>query len=210
MKNICPFCAEMHDNTLNPLKQNRIVRETENFIVIPSVGCLVVNYLLVIPKNHYTCFGQLNKMEYNELYALLEDLHSINQTIFKSKTIMFEHGSVTENSNSGNSVYHAHLHVLPFINTLMDDILSDDLKVNQISDIHDLRATIEKTSSYLYYYDIDKKSYDITHAGIVSQYFRRLISKHLNKPDEWNWRKYPFIENMSKTLSLHREIYMYS
>lgn len=206
MRNNCPFCMEMKNYNLNPLKKNRIVLETEHFVVFPTVGCLVVNYVLIVPKKHYTCFGHLSDIEHIELNALINELQFKNRVIFENTTIMFEHGSTEENPNAGNSVYHAHLHVLPFAKSLKDDVVKDGLVPTEIGSIHELYNTIKKMPSYLYYHDTDGKDYEIPHAGVESQYFRRLVSKNLDLPDKWNWREYPFIENMYRTLILSHEL----
>jgi diadenosine tetraphosphate (Ap4A) HIT family hydrolase len=200
----CPFCKEIQDNTVNPLNKKRIIFETDFFIVIPTLGCLVVNYLLIIPKKHCTCFGQLDPKEYEELILIIEKLNDHNHKFFQSSTIMFEHGSFLEESNAGNSVYHAHLHVLPFSESLINDLKDDDLNIDEIDSIRELHEISNNSSSYLYYSDVDKKSYTILHSGVKSQYFRRLLSRRLKMSDKWNWRVEPFIENIKRTLSLYK------
>jgi len=205
MKKECPFCAELQDKTLNPLRKHRIVCETEHFVVFPTVGCLVVNYLLVVPKKHHTCIGHLSDAEYRDLNIVLKKIHNNNNVVLRSSTIMYEHGSAVENPNAGNSVFHAHLHVLPLNDTLKDDAVNDNVEISQINSICELSSTIKKAPSYLYYSDTDGSSYEILHSGVESQYFRRLLSKRIGRPDMWNWREYPFFNNMEKTLDMHRK-----
>lgn len=52
MKNSCPFCKELLNRTDNVIKSDRIIAETKSFIVLPTIGGFVDNYLLIVPRKH--------------------------------------------------------------------------------------------------------------------------------------------------------------
>ena len=68
----CFFCQELEDRTSNLTKTNRIVWETKNFVVFPTEGCFQIGYLLVMPKQHFLCFGELDSEALTELEEILE------------------------------------------------------------------------------------------------------------------------------------------
>ena len=77
LKNLdCFFCQEMEERTKNLLKKERIVLETKNFVVFPTVGCFQIGYLLIMPKQHFLCFGELDCEMLTELDEILQKLKS--------------------------------------------------------------------------------------------------------------------------------------
>src|SRR4051812_8153945 len=65
MDSRCSFCAELVGSVVPEFVQvypdlrDRLVRETDNFVVIPSLGQLAAGHLLAIPKAHVHSFGQV-------------------------------------------------------------------------------------------------------------------------------------------------------
>jgi len=200
----CPFCNEFKDNTNNPVNRNRIIAETENFIVLPTTGGFVQNYQLIIPKKHINCFGELSANKLKELQTIINWQKSVNKIYFKSKTSMFEHGALYPHDESGKSIIHAHMHIFPNNKSLLNEILKYNFEVKKISDIADLRHICKEKDSYLYYADIDNKNYVISHDGIPSQFLRKLLANN-NGIKRWNWREYPYLENIIKSIEFYED-----
>src|SRR3989338_2321735 len=116
----CPFCNRESF-------EERIVLETAQWYVIASLGQITNGYLLIFPKKHHSCFGaitSLSKKEGDDQRVLvchtLECLEREYWGEAKAHHItMFEHGIV------GQSVQHAHLHVLPVSLDLTPRVLKD-------------------------------------------------------------------------------------
>lgn len=70
----CFFCQELEDRTRNLTKASRIILETENFVVFPTEGCFKIGYLLVMPKQHFLCFGELDPELLTELEEILKKI----------------------------------------------------------------------------------------------------------------------------------------
>ena len=134
----CPFCKEQNNREDNPINKNRVIAETNSLIVLPTTGGFVDNYQLIVPKKHLNCFGELTKEELKELKFLLQWQKYINSEFFNSKTSMFEHGALIPHDTSGKSIVHAHLHVFPNNETLIDEINKYEFVTSKISDIADL------------------------------------------------------------------------
>lgn len=202
MNNLCPFCDEFKDNTNNPINKNRIIAETENFVVLPTTGGFVENYQLIIPKKHINCFGELSNDELKEMKSIIEWQKKINKNYFKSKTSMFEHGALHPHNESGKSIVHAHMHIFPNNISLLNEISKYNFNVEEISDMCDLRNICNEKESYLYYSDIDNKNYVISHEGIPSQFLRKILASNIGIKN-WNWREYPYLENIIKSIEFY-------
>lgn len=203
---MCPFCLEIKDNLNNPTKKNRIIKETNSFIVVPTIGAFIDNYLLIIPKKHINCFKELNSIEFLELNDLTNWIKNINKIYFKSKTIIFEHGSFENNNTSGKSIVHAHLHILPFSKSLLKDIINNkEITINEIKNLSSLKYFTKDKTDYLYYEDINEKRYIINHQELPSQFLRKVVANSLNITT-WNWREYPYFDKIDKTLRFYKEI----
>ena len=96
----CTFCQ--YDN-LTPY----ILTETTNFYLVTDHAPLVEGHLLIIPKDHFPCYGDVPLSLDTELFML----KGIVQRFFAryyTAPIFWEHGIFRQ------TVYHAHLHCFPF------------------------------------------------------------------------------------------------
>lgn len=95
-------------------------------------------HFLIIPKDHCLCFGFLSQ-------TLLSDASAIIQTLTQkigTEYLVFEHGDI------GQTVKHAHMHVIPFAGTLESVLQKMNLVAQKqsVSSIVDL----ENRSQYLF------------------------------------------------------------
>ena len=60
-------------------------------------------------------------------------------------------------------------------------------------------------SDYLYFQDIDGESYVINHIGVPSQFLRKILANSLNL-DTWNWREFPYLENIEENIKFYQKI----
>lgn len=204
MKNSCPFCKELLNRTDNVIKSDRIIAETKSFIVLPTIGGFVDNYLLIVPRKHINCFGELNNDEWQELDYIIDWQKKINRHYFESSTSMFEHGALLPSNESGKSIIHAHLHIFPNNITLFNVLSDYDFGVQRISNITDLTRICRIYENYLYYSDVDGKEYVIIHdEGLLSQFLRKILADSLGI-SKWNWRKFPYVEKIETCVHFYR------
>lgn len=97
----CAFC--------NPGELACILHETPHFWLAADRAPLVEAHLLIIPKQHYTCYGDVPAALDEELFALK---HLTRQffTQFYDPPVFWEHGIFRQ------TVFHAHLHCFPWGN----------------------------------------------------------------------------------------------
>ncbi|GAI58450.1 unnamed protein product, partial [marine sediment metagenome] len=72
---------------------NRIIAETENFVVLPSIGQIVEGYLLIVTKAHRGSMGCLSDVEIIELEGLMERTRFLLTRMY-GRPLFFEHGVV--------------------------------------------------------------------------------------------------------------------
>ena len=95
----CPFCALGELET--PLT------ETPSFYAAGDHAPLVGGHILIIPKAHYACYGALPAALEEEFLTLKETIRRFLTEVYRAPTF-FEHGVFRQ------TVYHAHLHAMPF------------------------------------------------------------------------------------------------
>ena len=84
----CNFCCIDKSKIYNTL-----IEETNNFIVIPSLGSLVDGYILIVAKKHFYNMFELDNNLLLEYYGLIDKYRNIFKNIYKKFPIVFEHGS---------------------------------------------------------------------------------------------------------------------
>ena len=56
--NPCVFCSQFREDSA-PAVWNEPILESQNFVVVPSLGSLVEGWTLLLPKSHYLSMGAL-------------------------------------------------------------------------------------------------------------------------------------------------------
>lgn len=183
----CTFCY------LDKTKiYNTILEETDNFIVVPTLGSLVDGYILIVSKKHLYNMNELSKKEKQEYFNLIDKYRNLFNKIYKKYPIVFEHGTSKNIINeSASSVVHAHTHIVNHNYKYENDILT---KLNFKTNI------INKDKNYIFYISPINKKYITYNFEPVSQLMRIMIAKDLGFENKYNWRKEPFLENIISTI----------
>lgn len=206
----CGFCAEIHnipsDNNMllqyitpNTGLQTRILAQTEHFVVIPTLGSFVEGYVMVLSREHFDCVGKIPPEQLPELKALLEAMKKQVKLCYNTDTVCFEHGSVSCTNRFGGCINHAHIHIVPCCNSLVDEIGQYELQTQQIGSIEDLQEYGQRCEPYLYFQDTDDREYLITGDNVVSQFFRKLLAQQHDVAEKWDWRSDLCMDNLQKT-----------
>jgi diadenosine tetraphosphate (Ap4A) HIT family hydrolase len=194
----CDFCKEIKDRSYNILKTNRIIAETQSFISFPAEGSFTSGYLLVVPKIHHLCFGELNIEQFIELNSLISSLISTLKSKGFDNYIIFEHGSRNLNKLNTKSIEHAHIHIIPSNKSILTH-LPNGTHLKKITSIIDV---CNENDNYLYIRDINESHFIAKNSNAKSQFFRKIYCEVHGMPSKWKWQKYPFKRNMKKTLKM--------
>ncbi len=83
-----------------------ILHETEHFVLLADHAPLVEGHLLIIPREHFACYGAVPAALEQEWLALKRTVAEFLGRRYRTP-LFFEHGVFRQ------TVYHAHLHAIP-------------------------------------------------------------------------------------------------
>lgn len=198
------------------LYEDRLLYQTDNFMVAPSIGPMgIEGYLLILTKEHYIGMGNIPNSLYPELVDIIDSVKRITKKETGKEPLIFEHGPKVCGFRGGGCLDHAHLHVVPGANIIRD--LAADM-VGRLSPVGsgygvERIDTFKRLSeiysggetSYLY---VDTPNLPQAESvqlvakidfDMPSQYVRQIISRKSNNP-RWSWRQHPDIETLERTV----------
>ena len=200
---MCNNCKEIYNNIIKLYNVNNYLFSTENFIVNIDSYPVAKDHILIIPRYHYSSFSSIDIDKSDELENIINKILKI----FKANDyIMFEHGTNIvdkENKICGNSIFHAHLHIIP--NIIIDpQLVAENLKFKKKKQINEYSILKNNSKNFLntIKYDLPTENnyllfsnknnyycipeYDIE-TNIKSQFFRKLLSDIANN-GVYNWK----------------------
>lgn len=185
---------------------NEPLLESQNFVVLPSLGALVEGWLLVVPKDHYPCLGALPKELDEEFDSLKLDVKAMLQTIYGRSAVVFEHGPYREQCDVGCGVDHAHLHVVP---SPVRDVDLAELALPYLPEgitwswatKDDCVLAFSQRREYLCVESVEGSLQIAVGQGFTGQIFRRVIASLVQKDHEYNWREFLQLETVKQTIS---------
>jgi diadenosine tetraphosphate (Ap4A) HIT family hydrolase len=104
----CPFCC--HD-AIEP----QLVFETAQFLLVADRYPLRAGHLLLVPREHLACYGELTEALVPELSRLKGQVADFLSASYGPPTF-FEHGV------AGQTIPHAHLHAVPGLSGLLTTV----------------------------------------------------------------------------------------
>lgn len=131
----CAFCL--------PERLDTILAETEHFRVVADFAPLVEGHTLIIPRQHYACYGAV-PLEYEaELVALKRRVARFFRERYRPP-VFFEHGVFRQ------TVFHAHLHAFPLgaVNVRPFELAHPDGR--PVRSLADLRVWYNERGHYFY------------------------------------------------------------
>ena len=132
----CAFCqrTEISD----------ILKETAHFLLAADHAPLVEGHLLVIPRQHYACYGDVPASLDEELFALKDKLRQFYAR-FYAPVVFWEHGVFRQ------TVFHAHLHCFPWGN--LEYNIESNIHTAVVARQEDIRTWYHAQGHYFYLED---------------------------------------------------------
>ena len=200
----CCFCDIISRSSKN--EYDKVIYETNSFLVITSLGAFVEGYLLVIPKNHISSMSKLNDIQIEELKLLKVKILQIYKKYYNASAIIFENGSSSEKGLFKDSIVHAHLHFVPsqknedYSNKIFGNIGCERLK-----DYSEIKNYINE--SYIFY-EYDKNNLYISkeRTKFIRQHSRKILASEI-KGAEYNWKKEGYIDKCLSTIEKFSEYF---
>ncbi|MDB2705011.1 hypothetical protein N9Y67_00565 [Pseudomonadota bacterium] len=201
-KGSCKYCNFIQGNS--SLVYDSVIDETENFVVVPTLGSLLPGWQLICPKTHYLNTTMLNQNEKLEFNNLLAQRIKATFDLYQKQVVVFEHGAVVDNSLVGCGIDHAHVHILPVDFDFLEAVKSNEvsfssLELDNISDFY-LNNTIDD-KPYWICSVVGEEVLFSSDMEATSQFFRKIIAKELNKEGNFDYKEFSYVENAVKTIS---------
>lgn len=190
MKTIISDCP--HCNPTDPALEHLLL-ETDNFRVVADIHPLMEGHILIIPKEHLSCVGEFSPEIFVEFESLYKKFSLFLQTTY-GKVSTFEHGKI------GQTVFHAHVHLLPYEGVL-EDIVSKKNLLIPVTSIQDTQKYFQKYGQYLFV-SIGLHSWMVDVALGQPRFFRDRFAAALGAPERGDWKSmHQNIELMKKALA---------
>ena len=192
----CLFCELLNGK---PIHEQASLYESENFLVIPGSGAFINGYLLILPKLHIMSCSELSDKLRQELFCVIEDVKFILNSIYKKNVLIWENGSgIGGKGKSKTSIVHAHIHVCP--SNLNIQKIKKTAEIPFFSIKKQDLPKYKKNSYLLVLEHGDNLHICYNHNFYIPrQFIRQLIAiENNNKGEIWNWRKFPFWNNVKK------------
>jgi len=204
MDNRCRFCTVFRSTVSNRSIQSwdKILFQSKNFTVFPSLGALIEGWLLIVPKDHALCLGGLSRELHSELDELRRQVSLALEECYGSVTV-FEHGPAQPCHSVGCGVDHAHLHILPTQINLIEgvkEIFPEPLKWEPVRSVQETASLYEAGLPYLYVEQTPGRGFVTTHPNLQSQMFRKVVAKHIGRLERYNWREFHGEDNILSTI----------
>jgi len=181
---------------------DKVLLDGPDFVVAPTRGSIVPNWVMVIPKQHTLNFAsQAMLMEVDPYFLASGVAKALGAT---SDWIWFEHGASHRESEVGCGVDHAHLHILLSPNftfsEFADEVFasSDDVWQEKSPD-----HTYESLDGATSYYAFGNSQRGMSKVGVSlgRQFFRKAVAKIAKVPSEWDYNLFPHETNVAETVS---------
>ena len=198
----CGICDEVngvsfidgYDKIVDDKKN--IIAETNDFLVVPSVGPLNNSHVMLIPKLHVNSFAALDTGVRQEAMAILRKLNEfmINKT--SRSLIYFESGAGENIDHSGSCIYHAHIHCV-YYKRKFEIALNKEINFKIINN-QDLN--FDTRNGYVWYMNDNYDEFICNNPLLPSQFLRYLYSNSNSIYGSWNWRRDNNINGVIKVI----------
>lgn len=180
---------------------NEPLFQSDNFVVLPSLGALIEGWLLIVPRCHAISVGALDSDLRGELNLLKVRFGNQLQAVYGYATA-FEHGPSTERRAVGCGVDHAHLHLVPaaFDVVAASTQFMPEATCWEPGNFDTCKQAFEAGLDYLYVEQPIGSGRIAVNQAFESQVIRRGIASRLDRLNQYNWRDYPQMENVERTV----------
>ncbi len=157
-----------------------VLSKSRCFTVLCDVHPLVEGHLLIIPKRHTSCAGEYTKEEWNDFLPLYERMSNWVLQKFGS-VATFEHGKI------GQTVFHSHIHILPFPQKIEQIIPEGKEKLLPLNTVEELVDVFQQDGQYLYV-SIGQEKWTVDPSLGVPRFFRDRFASSLGCPERADWK----------------------
>ncbi|MEX2053204.1 MAG: hypothetical protein WD898_03195 [Candidatus Paceibacterota bacterium] len=174
--------------------EERLIFENRDFWVIATLGQITDGgYALLIPKGHIPCLGDLATSFQAGQHPMFD---ITKRLVFRAISLEYaqpECGAITtfEHGIVGQTIEHAHLHILPMAldptSRIMADFPGSEIQeLDSFLQIQELYS--ENPRPYLFWSILNTRFFVCWDPPAPAQYLRTVFADLLGKPERANWR----------------------
>lgn len=182
----CPLCGAVQGPDMpsgNRELQNTVLKQTNRFVVLPSVGPVLPGHVMVVSREHLPSLASMGREALAEYEALACEL-AARAPFSTAGVLEAEHGP-TEDEKAGACVIHTHVHWIPSVAEhaqMFDGILEVLIEGEDIRDIASVNFPYIFVRGNLGKVRVYKGS------GLPSQAIRRKLCEELGR-DDIDWKQ---------------------
>lgn len=178
----CVFCdfSKIASNTIASVR---------GFNITATLGQITDGgYLLIMPMEHIACLGDFSEEKMAWLKKIVGQVGQAMGEEYGEGLTIFEHGIV------GQTIPHAHLHLLPASIDMTERILNDfpETKIEIVTGLYNLRRRYQHLKTpYLLWTDPKGYFRVCWNPPAPPMYLRLIAAEMLGVPERGNWRDMP-------------------
>jgi ATP adenylyltransferase len=180
-----------------------VLRDTRTMVVTPTLGSIIPNWILAIPKRRAVNAALWAQDERKApLVAIRDIVGSLGRD--PRDVIWFEHGAKEPRSIVGCGVDYAHIHVLltpPFSFERLCEEAQTEAGLEWSFGHGDAYAAIDSGRSYFVVGHNDQFMLAQSVEAAGSQFFRKAIARIVDRDATWDYRSHPHLENVAETIA---------
>ncbi len=185
-QNNCEFCCEFAGDARYARGTERILFKTTHLAVVPSLGPLHRDHVLICTLQHRTNLPALSLREFAEFRIVLQQVQTLFGNLYGDQYVIFENGSLP-GSEGGCSITHFHTHVIPLARPFDQKLLPNDRQYVPCADVDKVREQARITGNYLMVKLPNNAFLLASRSDLPSQFMRKVVASLNNRP-EWDWR----------------------
>lgn len=187
----CPFCKEHlfpYHISLGLSLSEAIIFSDQHVFVTPDLSPIGELHFLIIPHKHYCNYATAPKVVRESLYKAIR---YIREKIYQCEDfILFEHGS-TKVNYGGNSIDHAHVHIIKGKYDILSAIMEDSVFEKQFDNTSlDEYSTYHSELAYMWIMQGTHQSTFFTAKNPPSQYLREVFARLYSIGYCYDWKNH--------------------
>ncbi|MCZ2901188.1 HIT family protein [Burkholderia thailandensis] len=194
----CRFCRIAAGGAR--LSHDRVLMESDDYFAIASIGGFIEGWTLVCTKRHTLNFSDdYRRQTFKEFASEVADTVSSAY----GSIVVFEHGVRSHGSLTGCGTDHAHLHLVPFRDSLVDLVRDYDRArtwshgpAKDVEQLADGREYLLMADSLA---ELDTAAYASLVERPESQFFRKALASRFGIDGSSDYRLFPFAERTELT-----------
>ena len=171
----CPHCDPTSLAFAYPLG------ETAGFHLLCDAHPLVKGHVMLISKRHLSCVGEYPPALLAEFEVLYERCLAFVGDHF-GPPAAFEHGVL------GQTVFHSHVHVLPFDGGMRDLVPEGESHYEELATLAALSELYRDRGGYLFA-AVQGTMWTVDPGLAVPRFFRDRFARALGRPERGNWKQ---------------------